>query len=113
MKNKELCAVASQQLIFQQMNIVNNKKQFRFEIELSDGEFARLEYRWLKGSMALMHTLVPVSKRLKGIGAKLVKHVLDYARSNNIKIIVYCPFVAKYIKDHPEYNDLKDETYKK
>ena len=95
------------------MEIVNNKKQFRFEIELPDGELARLEYRWLKGRMVLMHTLVPASNRLKGVGSILVKYVLDYARAHNLKVIVYCPFVAKYIKDHPEYNDLVEDGNKK
>jgi predicted GNAT family acetyltransferase len=66
-----------------------------------------LEYRWLKGSMVLMHTVVPPSARGKGIGAILIKHVLDHARQHNLKIIVYCPFVEKYIKEHPEYEDLK------
>ena len=41
------------------MEVTNNKKEFRFEILLPDGEIAKLEYRWLKGSMVLMHTLVP------------------------------------------------------
>ena len=88
------------------MEVINNKKQFRFEILLPDGEYAILEYRWLKGSMVLMHTLVPPSGRGKGIGGTLVKYVLDYAREQGLKIIIYCPFVAKYVKAHPEYNDL-------
>ena len=88
------------------MEIVNNKKEYRFEIVFPDGEIARLEYRWLRGSMVLMHTIVPVTERKKGIGAVLVKYVLDYARTQNLKIIIYCPFVAKYVKEHPEYGDL-------
>ena len=91
------------------MEVINNKRQFRFEIELPDGEYARLEYRWLKGSMVLMHTLVPASNRLKGVGSKLVKYVLDYARAQNLKVIVYCTYVAKYMKEHTEYNDLVEE----
>jgi predicted GNAT family acetyltransferase len=94
------------------MDITNNKRQFRFEIQFPDGEIAELDYRWLKGSMVLMHTIVPTSQRMKGIGAKLVKYVLDYAREHHLKIIVYCPFVAKYVKEHPEYNDLVDEAHR-
>ena len=95
------------------MEIINNKKQFRFEIALPDGEFATLEYRWLRGSMALMHTIVPPSARGKGIGGELVKFVLDYVREQHLKIIVYCPFVQKYINEHPEYVDLIDPAHKK
>jgi predicted GNAT family acetyltransferase len=94
------------------MEIINNKKQFRFELPLPGGEYAELDYRWLKGSMVLMHTVVPESARGKGIGGILVKYVLDYAREQRLKIIVYCPFATKYLKDHPEYNDLVDEAHR-
>ncbi len=88
------------------MEIINNKKQFRFEISLPGGEMAELDYRWLKGNMVLMHTIVPVSARKQGIGATLVKYVLDYVREHHLKIVIYCPFVAKYVDTHPEYKDL-------
>jgi predicted GNAT family acetyltransferase len=95
------------------MEVTNNKKEFRFEIAAGGGELATLQYRWLRGSMVLMHTLVPVVARGKGIGAMLVKYVLDYARGQHLKIIIYCPFVTKYVKEHPEYTDLVDETHPK
>ena len=88
------------------MEIVNNKRQFRFEVQMPDGEYAILEYRWLKGAMVLMHTIVPPSARQKGVGAALVKYVLDHVRAHNLKIVIYCPFVDKYVKQHPEYQDL-------
>lgn len=94
------------------MEIINNKEKSQFEISFPDGEYAVLTYRWLKGSMVLMHTLVPAAHRKQGIGAELVKYALDYARSQNLKIIVYCPFVAKYLKDHPEYNNLIDAEHR-
>lgn len=92
------------------MEVINNKKEFRFEIQLPDGEFARLDYRWLKGSIVLMHTVVPKSAQGKGVGAFLVKYVLDYIRQNGLKMIVYCPFIVKYLEKHPEYNDLLDTS---
>ncbi|MBS1688327.1 MAG: N-acetyltransferase [Bacteroidetes bacterium] len=92
--------------MIEDLQVVNNKKGFRFEIAFSNGEYAFVEYRWLKGNMVLMRTLVPADMRGKGIGAHLVKHVLDYVRSNNLKIVVYCAFVAKYLENHPEYNEL-------
>ena len=91
--------------------VVNNKKEYRFQVALPDGEFAVLQYRWLRGSMVLMHTIVPPSGRKKGLGSFIVKYVLDYARASGLKIIHYCPFVVKYIKEHPEYADLVDEGH--
>ena len=88
------------------MEITNNKRQFQYEIALPDGEIAFLEYRWLKGNMVLMRTLVPASARKQGMGAALVKHALDHARSHGLKVVVYCAFVSKFIKEHEEYQDL-------
>ena len=89
------------------MDITNNKRGFRYEVALPDGEFAYLEYRWLKGNMVLMRTLVPAAARKTGIGSALVKHVLDHARAAGLKVVVYCGFADKYIQTHPEYADLK------
>ncbi len=88
------------------MEFVNNKREFRFEAQLEDGEFARLDYRWLKGNMVLMHTVVPPAHKGKGIGGALVKYVLDHVRQHHLKVIIYCRFADKYLKEHPEYNDL-------
>jgi uncharacterized protein len=95
------------------MEVTNNKNEFRFETPVGGGELAVLQYRWLRGSLVLMHTLVPVAARGKGTGATLVKYVLDYAREQHLKVVIYCPFVERYIKEHPEYNDLIDETHRK
>ena len=94
------------------MDVINNKKQFRFEHLLPDGEYITLDYRWLKGSMALMHTLVPASAQGHGLGSIFIQKVLDHARNANLKVIPYCSFVAKYIKDNPEYADLIDEAHR-
>jgi predicted GNAT family acetyltransferase len=56
--------------------------------------------------MVIMHTVVPLSARGKGLGSLLVKFVLDHVRAHNLKVIIYCPFTDKYVKDHPEYQDL-------
>lgn len=92
------------------MNITNNKRMFRFEALLPDGVVATLEYRWLKGSMVLMHTLIPVSARGNGTGAQLVSFVLEHARTHNLKIIVYCSYVQHYIDTHSGFTDLLAST---
>lgn len=89
------------------MDILNNKQKFQFEAHLPDGEIAHIEYRWKKGAMVIMHTWVPPSGRGQGVAVELIKYVLDYVRIHGLKIIPYCPFTADYIKEHPEYEDLK------
>jgi predicted GNAT family acetyltransferase len=48
-----------------------------------------------------MHTFVPEIARGKGISSALAKFALEYVKEQNLKLIVYCPVIAKYIKQHP------------
>ncbi|WP_153977412.1 GNAT family N-acetyltransferase [Paenibacillus xylanilyticus] len=52
------------------------------------------------------HTLVENAYRGQGLGDKLLKAMVEYARENGIKILPLCPF-AKGRFDHiPEYADV-------
>ena len=89
------------------LTIVNNEKSSRFETPV-DGEFAYLSYQYYQGKFALMYVFVPESARGKGISSILIKHVLEYARENNLKLVVYCSYIARYMRLHPEYESLFD-----
>lgn len=85
--------------------ITNNEENLRFETPVGQ-DLAFVEYRWHKGDIAFMHTYVPDEGRGLGVAAALAKYVLDYARNRKLKILVYCPYIAQYIKRHPEYETL-------
>lgn len=88
------------------IKIFNNEQRLHFETLLDDGDYAYIEYRWLKGTLVLMHTLVPEKHEGKGIAAALAKFALEYARNNKLMLLVYCPYVKGYMQRHPEYNGL-------
>lgn len=90
-------------------SIKNNESNKHFEVLLDDGEYAFIEYRWYKKDLALMHTIVPEDKQHMGIAGQLAKFALEYAKVNNLKVLVYCPYVAGYLKKHPEYATLVDK----
>jgi predicted GNAT family acetyltransferase len=92
--------------------IINNTKLSRFETEI-DGEFAYVDYRFHKDDIALMHTFVPEIARGKGISSALAKFSLEWVKEHNLKLMVYCPVIAKYIQEHPEYESLVDKQYHK
>ena len=89
--------------------VTNNLQNLRFETEL-DGEKAFLEYRWYKSDLALMHTFVPEKFEGKGIAGLLAKTVLEYAKAEGLKIIVYCPYVRSYLQRHPKYKVLEKNS---
>mgnify|MGYP001217054978 CR=1 FL=1 len=94
----------------EEVEIINNDKRLRFEAKIGD-EFGYIDYRWYKGNIAFMHTFVPEAGRGKGISSALAKFALEYTKEKKLKIMVYCPFIAKYIKEHPEYEFLIDKKY--
>jgi uncharacterized protein len=92
--------------------ITHNKQNMRFEV-LIDDQKAFLEYRMKDGDIAFMHTEVPSSLSGKGIASALAIYAFDYAKENNLPVIVYCPFVQTYLKRHPEYNVQLDPKFLK
>jgi len=82
--------------------VQNNPTRSRFEMQLGT-EFAYMEYRFYEGRIALMHTLVPREHEGHGYAGMLAKAAFDYAKQQGIEVMVYCPFVAAYLKRHPEY----------
>ncbi len=95
-----------------ELTITNNEQQQRFEVAV-DNELAYLEYRFHKNDIALMHTFVPESLGGRGIATELAKFAFKYAEDNKHPIMVYCPFVAGFLKKNPEYNRLVDPKYTK
>lgn len=82
----------------------------RFEITL-DGETAFLEYRYYHNDIAFMHTEVPAALEGKGIASALAVYAFAYAKTHNKPVMVYCPFVAGYLKKHPEYKAQLDPKF--
>jgi uncharacterized protein len=49
------------------------------------------------------HTFVPPPMRGRGVASRLVAHALRYALEQRLAVIPTCPFVAAFIRRHPEY----------
>ncbi len=52
------------------------------------------------------HTVITVPKRGAGYGSTLVRGALDDVRARGRQIVAECPFVARFVREHPEYADL-------
>lgn len=53
------------------------------------------------------HTEVSDALRGTGAGKKMVAQAVEYARSNNLKILPLCPFARAVFDKTPEYNDVR------
>jgi uncharacterized protein len=91
--------------------IRDNKELRRYELE-KDGKIAFVKYAHKPGIITFIHTEVPKELSGHGVGTTLVHEVLDIARTNGDKVVPLCPFVAAYMRQHKETQDLlADPTY--
>ncbi len=88
-----------------EINIIHNLERKQFEIHM-DAHMAVLAYYINGNVITFTHTGVPSALEGQGIGSKLVKAGLQYARNNNLKVESTCWFVSGYIERHPEVQDL-------
>lgn len=83
----------------------HNEEQNRFEIEIPNGP-AVASYERDGDVITFTHTLVPEQEEGKGVASSIIRTALDFARAEKLKVVPQCPFVAAYIKQHPEFEDL-------
>ena len=91
--------------------ITDNVGSHRFELQVH-GETAVLVYERTGDLLRLIHTEVPQSLEGKGVGSKLVSAVLRFAQENKVSVVPLCPFVAQYVKRHPEYSAIVDPAHR-
>lgn len=84
------------------LRVVNNPALARYEIALGDAT-AFVEYHLSGKSIIFTHTDVPTIFEGKGVGGKLAKGAIEDAIAQGYRIEPQCPFIAAYIKRHPEY----------
>ena len=70
------------------------------------GHVAFILFRTSGSELALIHTEVPPALRGKSIAEALARAALDYARSHQMTVKPICPFVARFVRRHQEYQDL-------
>jgi predicted GNAT family acetyltransferase len=84
----------------------DNPDELRYEI-LRDGELVGgIWYRTEPGVIVLVHTEVARSAEGQGIGSRLVAGALADIRARGLHVAPVCPFVAAYLRRHPEERDL-------
>lgn len=94
----------------QTRSIVLNDAARRFELAI-DGHVAVMAFRRDGTVLSLNHTEVPASLRGKGLADALARAALEYARGHRLTVHPYCPFVAKFIERHAEYQPLVDPGF--
>lgn len=90
--------------------VVHRPEKNRFETCL-EGHTAVVDYTLEQGRLTLTHTGVPRELEGRGVGSALARAALDHARAQGLTVVPECPFIAAYLRRHPEYRDLLPTGY--
>ena len=97
-------------MIMPKIEVTKKESAGKFFISI-DGKEAHLKYRMrTENTIDYFSTFVPPEYRGHSYGDELVTYALDYARTNNLKVIATCPFVKEFLsKNEEKYRDLDIE----
>ena len=91
----------------QEIAVVDNAAEERFEARTPDGEVAGFAaYVRQPGQVVFTHTEVDDAYAGHGIGSTLARGALDQVRASGQKVVPLCPFVRAFVQLHEEYQDL-------
>ncbi len=87
--------------------LCDNVAGSRYEYPL-EGELGWVSYRRDGGLTTLSFARVPPALEGRGIGAAMVRAVLEAERARGARVAATCSFVAAYLERHPEFDDLRE-----
>lgn len=86
--------------------VTDAQESSRFEIR-DDGVLAGFaDYRLQGGRMVFPHTEIDPAFGGRGLAKTLIREALDTARARGLQVVPLCSFVAKFIRDNPDYADV-------
>ena len=89
-----------------ELRVVDDPDELRYELRLGGTRVGFLAYRREPGVVVLVHTDVDPAYEGQGLASRLVAGALADVRGRGLRIVPLCPFVAGYLRRHPEQADL-------
>jgi uncharacterized protein len=92
-----------------EIDVRDNPEHHRFDL-LVDGEPAGLAaYRLREGVVVITHSEVDERFQGQGLGNELASRTLNLLRERGDKVLPLCPFFARYVGKHHEWDDIVAE----
>ena len=86
--------------------VTRNDERSRYELTVDDQLVGVADFEEAGDAVVIPHTEIAPARRGRGLGAILVRGVLDDLRSREAKVVPACWYVRDYIDQHPEDADL-------
>ena len=90
--------------------ILNEKNHGGFYVLDGAEQLGEMVVSISASDLTVYHTEVPAKAEGKGYAKKMLNAMVNYARTNNLKVIPLCPYVHAQFKRHTdEYADVWNE----
>ncbi|WP_026424227.1 GNAT family N-acetyltransferase [Actinokineospora inagensis] len=88
------------------LEVTDAADRHRFEAHLDGSPAGFAEYIRGQDLVVYPHTEVSPEFEGKGVGGALARAALDDARARGLAVLATCPFIAAWMRRHPDYLDL-------
>ncbi|MGW8380631.1 GNAT family N-acetyltransferase [Streptomyces sp. ODS28] len=88
------------------VTVRDNPQGSRYEVFSGEDLAGFSQYRLTPGRITFTHTETAPAFAGQGLAKRLVAEALDDVRRRGLAVLPLCPYVKKYIAQHPAYIDL-------
>ncbi len=85
------------------VEIMRSDERHRYDLTVDGRRAGVSQFRLAPGTIVFTHTIIRPEFEGMGLGSRLAKYVLDDAVARGERIVPECPFIAAYLRRHPEY----------
>jgi predicted GNAT family acetyltransferase len=89
-------------------SVANAPQRRRFEITVGGASAGFTEYVEHGDQRIFHHTEIDERFAGLGLGGVLANGALTATRADQLRIVAVCPFIAKYLTKHDEFDDIVD-----
>ncbi|MUK01291.1 GNAT family N-acetyltransferase [Vibrio cholerae] len=88
------------------IQVSNDEAQSHYVAQLDGEQVGTAAYELTDDTIVFTHTIVDEDVEGRGVGSTLIGYALDDARGRQLTVVPQCGFVAAFIDEHPDYQDL-------
>ncbi|MEX0863879.1 MAG: GNAT family N-acetyltransferase [Acidimicrobiia bacterium] len=90
------------------ITVRDDAENHRYVVEVDGVQAGLAVYHLRGGRYFFVHTEVDEDYSGQGVASALIREALEDVRSLGGTIVPLCPFVDRYVRAHPEYNEMID-----
>jgi uncharacterized protein len=92
----------------QAVQVIDNREASRYELTIDGVDAGFIDYRLSDSRIVLAYIEIDPSFGGQGFGQRLTQEALEDCRSRGLTVVPACPFIADYVRRHPELTTQED-----